>query len=220
MDIKAGERILNKAQAGRELEELNEHLPADAQLGPLEASDVVRFNAVTSAMQEVLTQAQSSRIDERLTPAMNSVLEQAKLDHAESRLPERYRLALEQLYTAATATHAQHGTFVSAVERGILLNQALRHLQPILALGLRPDFREGRAQYAQLVTGINAVRRDISAASALQLVKPQRREALEETELDEPVEDDADSGDSDGDDDGAGAADTPTEPRPPSADDR
>ncbi len=215
MDIKAGERILNKAQAGREIEELNERLPADAQLGPLEASDVVRFNAITGAMQEVLAQAQTGRIGERLTPAMNSVLEQAKLDHAESRLPERYRLALEQLYTAATATHAQHSTFVSAVERGILLNQALMHLQPILALGLRPDFREGRAQYAQLVTDINAVRRDISAATALQLVKPQRREALAESEIDEPVEDDADSADGDGD--SAEAADAP---HPPSADDR
>ncbi|WP_428267226.1 hypothetical protein [Haliangium sp.] len=198
MDTKVGERITDLARRGQDLEELSEQRPVDAYEGPLSEVEIEEFRAVCAAMRTVLDEARVDRIGERLTPGWRMVSDETRLGHAESRLAPSRRMALEKLFTAASARDADRNTFVSGMERKAMLEQALMELQPVLALALRPDFGEGREQYRGLVSAIKDVRKDIATASAVQLVPPQRRRvevSLDEDE-DERPEDESPEGES------------------------
>lgn len=180
-----GERIVDKSRLGQDLDELNEQRPVDHHEGPLSAREMAGFQAVAAAMTAVLEEAEVDRASEQLTPALRAVIDKAEVEHAIQALAPDQRVALELLYTAATAHDADRGTYVSALERSTMLNQALMALQPVLALGLRPDFREGRSVYQELVGLVNEVRSDITTGIWSQMMPRRKKQAAPVKDEDE-----------------------------------
>lgn len=154
-------RILDRARAGQELDELQAEQQGDMYEGVISPREVSEFQAVAAAIKTVLEEAEVGRMSQEMTPGLHAVIGNSKLEHALALLSPAQREAVEKLFTAATAHDADRGTYVSALERNTLLNQALMHLQPLLALALRPDYRDGRGVYQELVAQINDVRKDI-----------------------------------------------------------
>jgi hypothetical protein len=154
-------RILDRARLGQELEELQAEQQGDMYEGAISPREVSEFQAVTEAIKAVLEEAEVGRMSQELTPGLHAVVGNSKVEHALALLAPAQRDAVERLLTAATAHDADRGTYVSALERNTLLNQALMYLQPLLATALRPDFRDGRRVYQDLVAQLNDVRRDI-----------------------------------------------------------
>jgi hypothetical protein len=97
------------------------------------------------------------------------------------------RQALEALYMAKSAKHVETGEFVSGLKRSDLLNQALIYLQPILALGLRMDFKEGRPRYDQMVGKVSQVRAEISSAIRSQIMKRPRKKKPKQKDEEDPI---------------------------------
>lgn len=200
-----GDRILDKSRLGEDLDELNEQRPVDQHEGPLSAREVAGFQAVAGAINAVLEEAQVDRVSEELTPALRAVIDKVEVENATHALTPEQRAAIELLFTAATAHDPDNGIYVSALERSTMLNQALMALQPVLALALRPDFREGRGVYQKLVDRVNEVRSDITAAIWSQMMPRKKKQAT-------PDKDEDDAGDEPPDtpeaDDKPGAGDT------------
>jgi hypothetical protein len=183
-------RILDRARAGHELDELNAELQTDMNEGVISPREVSEFHAVAAAIQAVLEEANVGRMSQELTPALHVVVGNNKLERALAQLAPTQRKAVEQLFTAATAHDADRGTYVSALERSSLLNQALAYLQPLLALALRPDFRDSRGVYQDLVAQLNDVRADIMSGILSQVMQRPRKsldvEVTEDDDEDEP----------------------------------
>jgi hypothetical protein len=154
-------RILDRARLGQELDELQAEQQGDMYEGVISPREVSEFEAVAAALKAVLEEAEVGRMSQEMTPARHTVVGNSKVESALALLSPAQREAVEKLLTAATAHDADRGTYVSALERNTLLNQALMHLQPLLALALRPDYRDGRSVYQGLVAQISDVRKDI-----------------------------------------------------------
>jgi hypothetical protein len=154
-------RILDRARLGQELDELNDERQSDMNEGAVSPREVSEFQAVTAAIKAVLEEAEVGRMSQELTPGRHAVVGNSKVERALAQLAPAQREAVQKLFTAATAHDAGRGTYVSALERSTLLNQALMYLQPLLALAMRPDFRGGRSIYHELVGQLNEVRKDI-----------------------------------------------------------
>ena len=185
----ADNRILDRARAGHELDELNAELQTDMNEGAISPREVSEYQAVTAAILAVLEEANVGRMSQELTPALHVVVGNNKLEHALALLSPTQRKAVEQLFTAATAHDADRGTYVSALERSSLLNQALAYLQPLLAMALRPDFRDGRAVYQDLVAQLNGVRSDIMSGILSQIMqRPRKSLDVEVTEDDDETD--------------------------------
>ena len=146
---------IDKAQQGQALEHLDEQGSSEAYEGPLAPQKVAEFHTVTSAMQAILAGTPVDAVVRDLPPAQQA--------------------ALESLYTANAARDTETGLFVSGLARKQMLEQALAHLQPILAMGLRPDFRNGRPIYADLAARVGGVRKEISSAIRAQIMSRKRK---------------------------------------------
>jgi hypothetical protein len=208
-------RTLDRARVGQELDELQAEQQGDTYEGVISPREVSEFQAVAEAIKAVLEEAEVGRMSQEMTPALHTVVGNSKVEHALGLLSPAQREAVEKLLTAATAHDADRGTYVSALERNTLLNQALMHLQPLLALALRPEYRDGRAVYQDLVAQINDVRRDIMSGILSQgMERPQHTLEVDIThdgdEEDEPGAGpltDPDLGPDTGSKDGAALAD-------------
>lgn len=154
-------RIFDRARLGQELDDLNAEHQSDMNEAAVSPREVSEFQAVTAAIKAVLEEAEVERMSHELTPGLHAVVGSSKVERALAQLAPAQREAVQKLFTAATAHDAGRNTYVSALERNTLLNQALMHLQPLLALALRPDFLGGRSVYHELVGQLNDVRRDI-----------------------------------------------------------
>lgn len=185
--------ILDQAHKDSDYMELVEHKDIDGQPGPVEKEIMEQFLSVTKAVDSILKKNPESTFQQQLDT------------------PQYY--ALKALYAAKIGRDMETGIAVSALERQNLLNQALIYLQPVLALGLRPDFREGRAIYDQLAQEVQGVRDDIKDAILVEtsIPKPERAKAkAEEEDTDEePPDADADA-DADAADADAADADADT----------
>lgn len=170
---------IDKAQAGQAQEQLDEQDSSEAYEGPLAPQKVAEFHAVTSAMQAIFAGMPVE------TVARN--------------LPPEQQAALESLYTAKAARDPETGLFVSGLERKQDLEQALMCLQPILALGLRPDFRAARPIYADLVARVGGVRKEISSAIRAQIMGRKRRKKVVDEAQDGAGDDERDDDLDDGD---------------------
>ena len=189
MERKEEIRFLDQARVGEDLEELNREQHADATPGRLQPDEVDLFTLITEEMVGILEgQRPFLDIDSSLDPAL--------------------RCALQALFEAHTSRDGDTNEFVSGMARNKLLNQSLMQLQPILAVALRPDFREGRAMYDRLVGNMNQLRDDIKSSilSEMPVKIAPAEEKAEEQDEDEPPpgEDDeaGDEGDEGGDDAG------------------
>lgn len=188
----ADNRILERARIGQELDELQAEQQGDMYEGVISPREVSEFEAVAAAIKAVLEEAEVGRMSQELTPALHTVVGNSKVEHALALLSPAQREALEMLFTAATAHDADRGTYVSALERNTLLNQALMHLQPLLALALRPEYRDGRAVYQDLVRQINDVRKDIVSGILSQGVE--HRDSTLEVDITEDAGDEDEPG--------------------------
>lgn len=166
-------RVLDRAHRGEDVEELVREQGVDAHPGRLTPELIAEFQAVASSMCDILDEKPALRLSDQLSTAQ--------------------RFALEALYMAKTAKHLETGEFISGMERGELLNQALMHLQPVVALGLRPDLQDGRPVYHQLVSQVTQTRAEITSAIAVELVPPRRAKPRKNAEQDDTSPDDSDS---------------------------
>ncbi len=181
-----GPRIVDKASKGQDLRELNDRLSADADVGPLTAELKGHFFRLAGAIDAAMT---GDRVQE--SPA----------DLSRSEL-----MAIELLYAAKSAREADTGAYISAIERSNKFNQALMVLQPVLALGLRPDFRDGRSVYNQLVKQLNVVKGQITAAIWAQIMPKKSAPKTSEEPADADGDNPANLGS--GDDNASGQVDT------------
>jgi hypothetical protein len=188
----ADNRILDRARIGQELDELQAEQQGDMYEGVISPREVSEFEAVAAAIRAVLEEAEVGRMSQELTPALHAVVGNSKVESALALLSPAQREAVEKLLTAATAHDADRGTYVSALERNTLLNQALMHLQPLLSLALRPDYRDGRAVYQDLVAKINDVRKDIVSGILSQGME--HRESTLEVDITEDAGDEDEPG--------------------------
>lgn len=171
-------RILDQAHKDVDYRELVEHKDIDGLPGPVREEAISRFMSVTAAMTATLEEHPQFTLQRTLDT------------------PEHY--ALKALYAAKFGRDMETNIPVSALERSDLLNQALIYLQPILALGLRPDFKEGRAIYDQLVVQVQDVRTTIKTAIKVQTFIQRPQVAIDKTE-EEDTDDDESPEDADGD---------------------
>ena len=138
--------VLDKAHKDKDYQELVEQKDNDGYIGEVQRDIIDTFYSVTGAMNTTLQDVPTAITN------MNQEL----------RTPEFY--ALKALYGAKTGRDMETNARISGMERAELLNQALIYLQPVLSLGLRPDFKEGRAIYDQLVVKIQDVRTEIKTS--------------------------------------------------------
>jgi hypothetical protein len=139
--VREDEQKQNRKATREFLEEAHGNDEESTSRGP-DAEDVARFEAVTGAIRSIFAETPELVIPEGLT--------------------QEEQHALECLYAAKTSRDPEQGHFRSAVFRGAWLNQALAAFQPILALGLEPEFLEGRAAYDELKANVTALRHEIS----------------------------------------------------------
>lgn len=131
-----------------------------------------------------------------LTSSMASALQRTKQIHFSETLERPERRALDALFMAKNARDVETDGTISGMKRAELLNQALIYLQPMLSLGLRPDFEEGRDIYKGLVGQITDAREEIKTAIKLENYIPvgvAKKDASREQDDDE--EDPDDTGD-------------------------
>lgn len=178
-------QIEERYQGERSREERDEQAaqqsPAqgDAQAERLSQHKVAEFHSVAVAMQAILDGASVDSIAQAMTPAQ--------------------RAALEHLYTARNARDAETGGYVSAAARKNKLDQALRCLQPVLALARRPDFRGGQPIFQTLAAQISGVRKEIGSAIQAQLL-PMGRPAKKVEESEDGPDEPGESGEPSGND--------------------
>jgi hypothetical protein len=183
-------QILDKTRQNEDLQELREQRDIDGYLGPLEQKFIDDFLAVTSSMEKAMRHVPDLHFSKELDS------------------PEYY--ALKSLYTAKTGRDIETGEYISGMARQRLLNQALIYLQPVLSLGLRPDFKEGRGIYDKLVVQVNEVTEEIKTAINKEAVAPSGRvrgDRKEQEDTDGDGDAAGDDGDAAGDDDGDAAGD-------------
>lgn len=173
-------QVLDKAHQDEDLRELREQKDVDGHLGPLEQKFIDDFHAVTSSMEKALRHVPDLHFSQELDS------------------PEYY--ALKSLYMARTGRDIETGEYISGLMRQNLLNQALIYLQPVLALGLRPDFREGRVIYDKLVGQVNEVAEEIKSVIIKEAIPPRRRALEHEKEQEDGGDDGGGDGDGDGED--------------------
>ncbi len=187
-------RIVDKANAGEDLEELQKRKTTDAPKGTLLPEQVEQFYAVTSSMEHALRRLPELELNDQLSKGQ--------------------RYALEALYMANSADDLEtEDDSISGMRRAKLLNQALIHLQPVLAMALRPDFKEGRVVYDRLVAQLGELKERIKQVILAQTSAPKKGKKKEEDDDDEwgdgdgddsdDDDADADEGDTDGADEGA-----------------
>jgi hypothetical protein len=160
-------RVLDKALKGEDFRELQRQRDVDAAPGKLLPEHVEEFNRVASSMETALGENARPEFSQELTPMQ--------------------RQAMEALYMAKSAKHIETGEFISGLKRGDLLNQALIYLQPILALGLRMDFKEGRPRYDQMVGKVSQVKAEISSAIRSQIMRRPRKKKFKQKGEEEPI---------------------------------
>ena len=108
------------------------------------------------------------------------------------------RLAIELIYAAFTAEDLESGDWLDAERREAMLNQGLRVLQPVLALGLVPELGEGQEIYLELAERVEGLRARLESLADAQ--EEVQHHELETAAVDE---DDSDEDDDDEDDDAA-----------------
>lgn len=151
--------VLDKAHKGEDFQELQREADVDAAPGKLLPEYVEEFYRVAGDMDTALDdKVAEPKFSDHLTPIQ--------------------RQAMEALYMATTAKHIETGEFISGIKRSDLLNQALIYLQPILALGLRMDFKEARPRYDQMVGKVTQVKSEISSAIRSQIMKRPKKKKL------------------------------------------
>lgn len=178
--------VIDRTRVGQELDALQVEQQEEMYEGAISPREVSELQVVVEAIRAVLEEAHVVRMSQELTPGLHTVVGNSRLEHALRLLTPGQRDAVERLFTAATAHDADRGTYVSALERNALFNQALMYLQPVLSLALRPDYRDGRALYQDLVTRMNDVRRDILSGILAQGVeRPSQTLDIDVTEEDD-----------------------------------
>jgi hypothetical protein len=160
-------RVLDKALKGEDFRELKRQDEVDAAPGKLLPEQVEEFHRVATAMETALEDNAKPEFSPELAPMQ--------------------RTALEALYMAKTAKHIETGEFVSGLKRNDLLNQALIYLQPILALGLRMDFKEGRPRYDQMVGKVSQVKAEITSAIRSQIMRRPRKKKPKKKDGEDPT---------------------------------
>ncbi|MEM9493907.1 MAG: hypothetical protein AAGC55_32465 [Myxococcota bacterium] len=191
---------IRASQLGDDVRELNRRWYTDSP-GQLTPEHVEIFHVVTGEMTEILSEMY--KLDTRKHQELS----------LNQDIGDTLELALTSLLEAKNARHAEDSEFISGIERDMLLNQALMHLQPILVMGLDPNLKGGQAIYNDLVHKINEVRRDISSAIRSEIMYRTKQEPKKKSEQDDEEDDGSqdddhsDSGDgiSAGDDVGADA---------------
>jgi hypothetical protein len=139
--VKEDEQKQNRKSTREFLEEAHRDDEDSTFRGP-EPQQVAHFEAVTAAFRAVLSDEPSIEVSDALS--------------------QEEQQAIECLYAAKTGTDPEQGQFRSAVARSAFLNQALAKFQPILALGLEPEFLEGRAAYDELKGKVSELRHHLS----------------------------------------------------------
>lgn len=194
MEDKEERRVLDQTKHGQDLEELNREWYVDAPVNQLHTEQMEVFRIVTETMNKILEEKNPSLV-------------------IDQRLDTTTRYALEALFEARMSRNVDTNTFISGLIRDKQLNQALMHLQPILAIALRPDFREGRIVYERLVEDLNHLRSDITSSI---LVEMPFQEAPAEDKAEEQDDDDDDASDDAGGDAGDGTLDATDDDAVPS----
>lgn len=134
----------------------------------------------------------------KVTSSMTVALERSRDVQFDATLTRTERLAMNALYMAKNARDVHSDGGISGLKRAQLLNQALAYLQPLLSVGMRPDFKEGRLMYEHLVGQIKQARTEIKTAIKLENYIPAGVPDSKRREQD----DDGDDGNDDGNDDG------------------
>lgn len=174
------EKEPDKAQATQEVTELSQQAVVEESPAPPTSEAVEQFHITVRCMNHVL-----DGIRYRNDNTLEELLAQ------EDDLGHDERKALSDFYMAAAARDIETNQFISGIERNRLLNQALRHLQPVLAVALRPGLRQERQAYNELAVRVNAVRNAIKSAILSELpakakAKPEKAEP-EKAEPEKPI---------------------------------
>lgn len=189
--VKEDEQKANR-KATRDFLEESHRDDEDSTSRAPEPEEVAHFQAVTAAFRAILSDEPALELSDALSPDEQQ--------------------ALECLYTAKTGKDAEQGHFRSAVVRSALLNQALAMFQPVLALGLEPEFLEGRSAYDDLKGRVSGLRHHISQRFLLEGGAGKAKKKKPQTDKkDDTTPPDAEAKEAEGETEGETEADTETE---------
>jgi hypothetical protein len=135
--------------------DLKEQAQPEEVFEQLTSEDTARFDAVVRCMRKVLAPSPELELDSRLAP------EDAR--------------AMEKLWTAKMGRDVHTGGFVSAFVRTGALNAALTVLQPVLALGLLPEFADSRDVYQSMEGKVAGLRQELKQRAMLEAVGRNKR---------------------------------------------